>query len=1329
MPNSPWLDWRSRPACLDWFKAATRWIRVNWAMVVMVIGWVTLNSAVAAESPVAVPLPQGVKAEWDSRLAFRESTPTRELVCLNGLWQWQPAGLGSETLPDQNWGWFKVPGCWPGITDYMQKDSQLVFRHPVWAGAKLGAVKAAWYRRRFEVPRGWEGRRVVIQADAVQSWASVYVDGRRAGDLRFPGGELEITPFCRPGSDVTLDILVKALPLKAVMLTHSDSASEREVEGVVPRRGLCGDVFVVATPAGPRIDGIQIATSVRRREITFETAVSGLVEAERYRLRARIVEAGGRVQEWAGEPFGVSDLAEGREVLKAAWMPAALWDLHTPSNLHSAEVTLERESGGVMDVAVAERFGFREFWIDGRDFYLNGTRIYLSVVPLDLAQISAATATYGAAMESLRRLKDIGINAVYTHNYDCQPGAQLGFEEILRAADDLGMLVSFSMPHFSHYDWKGAGADPTNGYAGHAEAYRRMARNHPSVVMYSMSHNATGYNEDMNPDLIDGIHEVRDTWSARNAAQAVRAEAIVRRLDPSRVIYHHASGNLGTLHAINFYPNFAPIQELSDWFEHWSEAGVKPVFLDEYGAPFSWDWTMYRGWHEGRREFGSAAVPWEFCLAEWNAQFLGDAAFKISEAEKTNLRWEAAQFRAGKKWHRWDYPHQVSSTVFDERYPVFAKYLTDNWRAFRGWGVSALSPWEYGHYWKLREGLDRRRRELAVDWDQLQRPGFSPDFIDQPYERMDLAYERTDWIATPAAEALIRNNRPLLAYIGGRIDAFTSKDHVFEVGEVLEKQAIVINNSREEVSVVVRWETDLPVATPEVMTVRLNPGDQRRLPLRIEIPGTARPGSAYLRLKTEFEGVETQEDVFAIQLMGRQERAALLNRPAVFDPRGDTLRELRRLGIDGETVTSTEGLATNRVLIIGRGALKVDGPGFDLKRVRDGLRVIVFEQETAVLERRLGFRVTEYGLRQVFPRIPDHPILEGLDAELLRDWRGAATLLPPRSTLTPDRAYNGAPTTTWCGLRVPRLWRCGHRGSVASVLIEKPARGDFLPMVDGGFSLQFSPLLEYREGAGAVWFCQLDVTGRTEAEPAAGRLMVNLVRHAFDWRASAPRRLAYVGEEAGRRHLEKLGLSVEPLGPVPWATDRVVVVGPGGGKALEGAVEPLESWLKAGGRMLTVGLGEEDLARFLKAPLSIRPAEHISTYFDAPNWGSPWQGVGAADGHLREPREVPLVVDGAERLGDGWLATREVGLGRVVLCQVVPWSYGDRPEPNVRRTYRRTSYALTRLLANQGVILPTPLLERFGDADAADALEGRWLRGYYLDQPEAWDDPYRFFRW
>src|SRR5207244_1231940 len=241
--------------------------------------------------------------------------------------------------------------------------------------------------------------------------------------------------------------------------------------------------------------------------------------------------------------------------------------------------------------------------------------------------------------------------------------------------------------------------------------------------------NATGYGEDMNPDLIDGLRDPREPYALKNEQLALRAEAIVKHLDPGRILYHHSSGNLGAMHTVNFYANFVPKQELSDWFEHWATQGVKPLFLCEYGVPFSWDWGMYRGWYNGQREFGSAAVPWEFCLAEWNAQLLGDRAYQISPLERENLRWEAQQFRAARLWHRWDYPHPMGSSDFEERNPIFSAYLNDNWRSFRTWGVSAISPWEYEIFWKLRAGVDKSPKKLPVDWERLQRPGFSPDYV------------------------------------------------------------------------------------------------------------------------------------------------------------------------------------------------------------------------------------------------------------------------------------------------------------------------------------------------------------------------------------------------------------------------------------------------------------------------------------------------------------------------------------------------------------------------------------------------------------------------
>ncbi len=85
-----------------------------------------------------------------------------------------------------------------------------------------------------------------------------------------------------------------------------------------------------------------------------------------------------------------------------------------------------------------------------------------------------------------------------------------------------------------------------------------------------------------------------------------------------------------------------------------------------------------------------------------------------------------------------------------------------------------------------------------------------------------------------------------------------------------------------------------------------------------------------------------------------------------------------------------------------------------------------------MLEKRFGFRVAEYGLRWVFKRVPDHPLLTGIHDEHLWDWRGDATVLPPRLAYE----FDYSPTVTWAGIRVKRGWRCGNRGNVASALIE-----------------------------------------------------------------------------------------------------------------------------------------------------------------------------------------------------------------------------------------------------------------------------------------------------
>jgi hypothetical protein len=1285
-----------------------------------------LASNGAHANAITADLPAGVRAVWDLDKAQRESTPTRERVCINGLWRWQPVETETATPPTSGWGYFKVPGCWPGITDYLQKDSQTLYPHPRWKSARLAALTGAWYEREITIPSDWTNRRIALTAEYLNSYASVFIDGTHAGEMRFPGGELDVTKLCRTGDKHTLSMLVVAMPLSGVMLSYNDTASARQVKGTVPRRGLCGDVFLTATPITARIGDVRVVTSFRKGQISVRADLHEIHTGTGYSLRARIAEDGGEVTQFTSAQFTASDLVDGRFTFTQTWKPDRLWDLHTPTNMFVLSLSLLDKQGQLLDTAWNERFGFREFWIDGRDYYLNGTRIFLSAVPFDNAQISAALASYRGARESLKRLKSLGINFVYTHNYGCEPGSHLGFAEVLRAADDEGVLVSFSQPHFSHYDWKAHDADRTNGYLRHAEFYARRAQNHPSVVFYSMSHNATGYNEDMNPDLIDGTHDPRDTWALNNVKLALRAEAIVKRLDPDRIVYHHSSGNLGSMHNSNFYPNFAPIQELSDWFGHWAAAGVKPVFTCEYGAPFTWDWSMYRGWYKGERSFGSARVPWEFCFAEWNAQFLGDRAYRISEMEKANLRWEAKQFRAGNLWHRWDYPYEIGSRVFDDRHEVIGRYLTDNFRAFRTWGVSAISPWEHGHFWKLRDGADTRRKELPVDWDNIQRSGFNPDYVDRTYERFDVAYEQSDWVPTADGNALLRNNRPLLAYIAGPASHFTGKEHIFRPGETVEKQIIVINNSRATVTADCAWSIGLSEKAGGKKKITLNTGQQERVPVLFALPGTLASGTYELTSTVRFSGGETQADSGSIHVLPPESRSMKTDaRIALFDPKGETAALLKAMHISFEPLGGSADLSGFDILVVGKAALTVDGPAPSISRVREGLKVIVFEQTSAVLEKRLGIRALEYGLRQLFPRVSRHPVLEALAAEHLQDWRGEATILPSR--LEYEMRPRHGPTVRWCDIPVTRVWRCGNRGNVASVLIEKPARGAFLPVVDGGFGLQFGPLLEYREGKGMILFCQMDVTGRTETEPAAESLVRNIFRYASTWKPTVTRQIVYSGDQAGSNYLESVGITARSYDGGNLSREHVLVVGPGGGPQLAASAPSLAAWLKAGGNLLAIGLDAQEANSFLPFKVDTKKAEHIAACFDPFEASSLLAGIGPADVHNRDPRNFHLLTSGATIFGDGVLARAE--RFNVIFCQIVPWQFKSNGKPNIKRTFRRAAFLVSRLLANMGVAAASPILDRFSTPVASSQQERRWAHGLYLDQPEESDDPYRFFRW
>lgn len=134
------------------------------------------------------------------------------------------------------------PGCWPGITDYLDKDCQTVYAHPSWKDQRLADVTAAWCQREITVPAEWTGRRIAAYAEYVNSLAAIYVDGAEVGEIRFSSGEADLTSVCRPVAKHVLSVYVQGVPQSAPMLSYSDTVAARMVRGRVAQRGLCGDM-------------------------------------------------------------------------------------------------------------------------------------------------------------------------------------------------------------------------------------------------------------------------------------------------------------------------------------------------------------------------------------------------------------------------------------------------------------------------------------------------------------------------------------------------------------------------------------------------------------------------------------------------------------------------------------------------------------------------------------------------------------------------------------------------------------------------------------------------------------------------------------------------------------------------------------------------------------------------------------------------------------------------------------------------------------------------------------------------------------------------------
>ena len=209
-------------------------------------------------------------------------------------------------------------------------------------------------------------------------------------------------------------------------------------------------------------------------------------------------------------------------------------------------------------------------------------------------------------------------------------------------------------------------------------------RNQPSLVFWSMNFNLLGYPWDLNPYAWASDYRPPDAILdlGRKRRQAGESEAMVRAIDDSRIVFHHAGGNFGSMITSNFYISWPPLQERMDYPEPWSKTGVRPFNAVELGYPNPMDYSRCR---DGSWQTMSGAEPME---AEYSAPYLGRRAYQLQEdrylaiidSNATGKQYSNCDFYEVKQPYLWDYnlrEHERVQAV-EQDHPVGARQFVDD---------------------------------------------------------------------------------------------------------------------------------------------------------------------------------------------------------------------------------------------------------------------------------------------------------------------------------------------------------------------------------------------------------------------------------------------------------------------------------------------------------------------------------------------------------------------------------------------------------------------------------------------------------------------------
>ncbi len=673
-----------------------------------------LADVAPAEAPLAMTAPAPRELPGEVREA-EASLFEPAVMSLDGTWDlaWAEKGQGP---PIKGWRKVRVPGT---VHAQWLPAEQIYTRAAEWISGKEW-----WYRRQFEAPKAFLGKRIFLQFEATDYYADVYLNGRWLA--RHEGyidpWEAEIPPEAlREGRN---ELAVRVWTPVHYYWKHrpytvkgSYGAVDQKPDDITAL-GITRSVRLRAYGEA-RVTDVAVNTRLKEggADVDVGLGADGETEGLAWELTLKPANFDGRPLQ-VRRPFTrrVTIPVEGARL----WWT---WDTGTP-NLYWLDVRLLGAEGHVLD-GRRLRIGIREVEKIGWNFYLNGRKLFIRgtnyYYHLFLSEMDRRKYERDMAL-----MLGMNVNMIRLHCHFTNP-------EFYDLADEKGVLLWQDFleawyPHDRAFSQRAARL-----YDNHI----RYVRNRPSVALWAAS-------------------DEEDFENYRDLTKHLAARPYF--LDPQRRPVVRSTGRFGDSHV--YY----------GWYggSIWEYAKLEEEFVSELGATALPNYETLKAFMDGKWPFTKYREEWEWrrlqvpeALRAWGdpegttmeefiprTQAYVARLFQLAIERMRRRKAEGAggilHFHAIDIWPSVtmaaiDFerrPTKVYDTVRRSFAPVGAlfEYDRDRWRAGE---VMQCAVWAVNDLWQEQPGLELRWRiegggmaavgngvfRVALEADSVKRAG------------------------------------------------------------------------------------------------------------------------------------------------------------------------------------------------------------------------------------------------------------------------------------------------------------------------------------------------------------------------------------------------------------------------------------------------------------------------------------------------------------------------------------------------------------------------------------------------------------------------------